>query len=540
MQKLNLANKKQKGAALIIFAVVLVLAAMTFLVFQLDGGGVKVERDKKTAAALAEAKSALIGYALKSGVLTGQARPGDLPCPDNHPLGDFNEGRSSPCPLDVVGRLPWKTLGISDLRDGDGERLWYAVSSTFKNNPRSPILNSDMFGNITLRDTSGIIVNNGHVESRAIAVIIAPGSSLTRQDGVVQNRSVDNYNQANQYMDNFDSADNSRDEDNSNFVGGVANGFINGIIKDVSNNVVINDRLLAINYTDLMPSIEKKVANEIKKILNGLGGLPWAAPFTNPTVSNNNFVPVNNTIGGLLPVYPHFWNIIDTNPANPPSAYVSLTGSVTETELTSGFVEPGFCSQVGAQIVCSGRKQIMIGLDPVWRNQSINITGTFNANNSFPEALMIGSLTVTKTRISDGAVLGSGSVTPTPTTQISIAPTRSTLFPIWLTANNWHHMTYYAIATPYVYSSPLPLACGGTCLSVNYNGGLMSTIGSVVMVAGKRLDATDFQPSTPQSRPSNNLYDYYDSTNNQAGVALFDWNRTLTQTFNDQLVIVAP
>jgi hypothetical protein len=28
-----------------------------------------------------------------------------------------------------LGRLPWKTLGLPDLRDGDGERLWYAVSS---------------------------------------------------------------------------------------------------------------------------------------------------------------------------------------------------------------------------------------------------------------------------------------------------------------------------------------------------------------------------------------------------------------------------
>ena len=68
----------------------------------------------------------------------------------------------------------------------------------------------------------------------------------------------------------------------------------------------------------------------------------------------------------------------------------------------------------------------------------------------------------------------------------------------------------------------------------------MSNIGSVVMVAGKRLDATDFQPAIPQNMPRVNLNDYYDSMNNQAGGAIFDWNRTLTPTFNDQLVIVAP
>jgi hypothetical protein len=534
MQKLNQANKKQKGAALIIFAVIFALAATAFLVSQLDGSGVKIEREKKTVAALAEAKAALIGFAARSGVLTGQARPGDLPCPDTN-----EDGSSDPCPGDVIGRLPWRTLGLSDLRDGDGERLWYAVSSTFKNSPRTLILNSDTFGTITLRDATGTILNNENLESPAIAVVIAPGNPLTRTDGIVQSRTMANHNIAIHYLDNFDSADNSKDDDNGDFVGSSINGFVNGVIKDATDNVIVNDRIVAVNYNDLMPLLNKRVANEVKKRLNNIGGLPWAAPFTNPALSNNNFVPVNNTNGGLLPAYPHFWDIIDTNPLNPPSVYVTRSGSVTEAELTSGFVEPGFCSQVGAQIDCTGRKQLVEGANLIWRNQSINIMATLNANNSFPSNPMVGTLTVTETRVLDGAVLGTGSVAPTPTTRISILPTRSTLFPEWLTANNWHHMTYYAIATPYVYSAPLPLACGA-CLSVNYNGGLMSNIGSAVMVAGKRLDATDFQPATPQNRPSNNLYDYYDSINNQVGGATFDWNRALTPTFNDQLVIVAP
>ena len=532
MQKLI---TKQKGAALIIFALVLVLAATAFLVSQLDGSGIKIEREKKTAAALAEAKAALIGSAARSGVLTGLPRPGDLPCPDTNDDGSSN----GPCPGDVIGRLPWRTLGLSDLRDGDGERLWYAVSSAFKNNPRTAVLNSDTFGTITLRDDTGTILNNENLESPAIAVVIAPGNPLTRADGVAQSRVAANHDVPIHFLDNFDSTDNSKDEDNSDFIGSSVNGFINGVIKDANDNVIMNDRIVAVNYNDVMPLLNKRVANEVKKRLNNIGGLPWAAPFTNPAVSNNNFVPANNTNGGLLPAYPHFWNIIDTNPANPPSVYVTRSGSVTEAELTSGFVEPGFCSQAGTQIDCTGRKQLLEGANLIWRDQSINITGTLNANNSFPSNSMAGTLTVTETRISDGGVLGTGSVTPTPTTKISILPTRSTSFPVWLTANNWHHMTYYAIASPYVYSAPLPLACGA-CLSVNYNGSLMSNTGSIVMVAGNRLDATDFQPAIPQNMPRINLNDYYDSMNNQAGGAIFDWNRTLTPTFNDQLVIVAP
>jgi hypothetical protein len=278
---------KQKGAVLIIFAVIFAVAAMAFFVSQLDAAGEEIDRDKRTVAALAEAKAALIGHAVGVNLL-GARRPGDLPCPDNYPLGDINEGNSTaPCNANALGRLPWKTLGISDLRDGNGERLWYAVSTTFKNSTRTTCtsmgqpgcLNSDTNGTITVRDTSGTIINNGTNSSAAIAVVIASGSPLQRQDGLVQNRSVANYNIASHYLDNITAG-----EDNSNFADNSTNGFINGIIKDASQQVIVNDRLIVISQNDLMPLLEKRVANEVLYCLKdyaltnpgGINRHPWS------------------------------------------------------------------------------------------------------------------------------------------------------------------------------------------------------------------------------------------------------------------------
>jgi len=302
---------KQKGAALIIIAVIFALAATAFFVSQLDAAGEKIERDKRTVAALAEAKAALIGHAVGVNLLPAGAgrRPGDLPCPDNYPLGHANEGTSgstlsTTCNANAIGRLPWKTLGISDLRDGNGERLWYAVSSTFKNSTRTGTLNSDTNGTITVRDTFGAIINNGSNSSAAIAVVIAPGNPLQRQDGLVQNRSTANYNIASHYLDNITAG-----EDNSNFVDGGTNGFINGIIKDASQQVIVNDSLIVIGQNDLMPLLEKRVANEVLYCLKdyaltnpgGINRHPWS---TNGAGAYTSFADSADDRFGRIPDIP--------------------------------------------------------------------------------------------------------------------------------------------------------------------------------------------------------------------------------------------
>src|SRR6185295_4229955 len=109
------------------------------------------------------------------------------PCPDITNTGTAG-GSCSNGGGTTIGRLPWKTLGLPDLRDASGERLWYAVTDSFKNNPAVGTLNSDSRGGITVRDRNGNVVNDGtdvgtFTRSGAIAIIIAPGGILRRNDG---------------------------------------------------------------------------------------------------------------------------------------------------------------------------------------------------------------------------------------------------------------------------------------------------------------------------------------------------------------------
>src|SRR5574340_1734267 len=124
------------------------------------------ERDKITNAALAQAKDALIGYAAKHAT-----RPGALPCPDIFNTGNAPGLSGNNC-QSYIGRLPWKSLGLTDIRDGSGERLWYALSPNFRNlnPPTGPVLNSDTPGQITVIGTLP--------STTAIAIIFAPGSAV--------------------------------------------------------------------------------------------------------------------------------------------------------------------------------------------------------------------------------------------------------------------------------------------------------------------------------------------------------------------------
>ncbi|HPX88683.1 MAG TPA: hypothetical protein PL133_05395 [Methylophilaceae bacterium] len=239
----------QRGASLIVLVLVLVLGGLAVVFSSLDGQSIRAERDNKTHEALSEAKLALIGYATRSGLATGAARPGELPCPDAN-----NDGSSDVCAVNALGRLPWRTLGINDLRDGDGERLWYAVSTTFKNNPRIYPLNSDTLGTITLRDAAGSLLYNGSANNGLVAVIVSPGAPMTRQDGVHQVRDVANINNAINYLDI------ALGEDNQNFLNGNLNGFVLGPIKDATGDIILNDKIVSISRHEIMIPVERRVA----------------------------------------------------------------------------------------------------------------------------------------------------------------------------------------------------------------------------------------------------------------------------------------
>ena len=323
----NQRRGKQRGAVLMVMLVILVIGGIVFLVSALNSSALQTRRDKVTVEALAQAKEALIGYAVGVNFTGGPERPGDLPCPDLD-----NDGiAETPCGSAAgsnqakrLGRLPWKTLGIPDLRDGSGERLWYAVSNNFKKSTRTAVLNSDTPGTITIRGLDGNVVNDGSTTSGAVAVIIAPGDGLTRQDNVSQARgctvgvdcdatgkctsasptTVPKCNPVN-YLDIATVGGST--EDNANFIDSSAtNGFIQGRIKANSGQLIVNDQLLVITQDVIMQPMQKRVAAEVKQCLTDYaaqgqnnGRYPWAAILDASTAPT--YGDVSDTLFGRLP-----------------------------------------------------------------------------------------------------------------------------------------------------------------------------------------------------------------------------------------------
>src|SRR3989338_2333922 len=103
------AKARQHGAALMLMLVIVVMGAATALVGSLSTTAVKNARQETTSIALAQAREALIGYAVSDG-----NRPGELPCPDfnNDGMITLSDDYTGSNCKSLIGRLPWITLKI--------------------------------------------------------------------------------------------------------------------------------------------------------------------------------------------------------------------------------------------------------------------------------------------------------------------------------------------------------------------------------------------------------------------------------------------
>lgn len=166
---------------LIIMLVIMVMGAATILVSSLSRSVLQIERDQKTADALAQAKDALIGYAATYRDTHPSSGPvydkmfGYLPCPAID--GNGVAGNCGATDVTLIGLLPWKTLGLPPLRDSSGECLWYAVSGRFKNTPKTAVLNWDTAGQLIVDDAGGALLATG-----VAVVIFSPQGVIGNQN----------------------------------------------------------------------------------------------------------------------------------------------------------------------------------------------------------------------------------------------------------------------------------------------------------------------------------------------------------------------
>lgn len=183
---LNQGRGKQRGAVLMVMLVIMVMGIAAALVNSLSSSTVKTAQQEKTTAALAQAKDALISYAVIYGDTHANPVSGFLPCPDIDGIGTNLPAEGSAKPscgaknISMIGRLPWKTLDLSVLRDSDGECLWYAVSGFYKNNPDTDLMNWDTNGQLKIYASDGTLLTQP--DNQVVAIIFAPGSALPGQD----------------------------------------------------------------------------------------------------------------------------------------------------------------------------------------------------------------------------------------------------------------------------------------------------------------------------------------------------------------------
>jgi len=250
-------SRRERGVALLTLLAVVALGAALALIAMANPKPSDLKREEITSKALAKAKEALIAYAATNPDFHPDEVPGYLPCPDK--AGGNPEGSEEPnCGSKnetVIGRLPWKKLGIEPLRDGSGECLWYAVSGTFKNTPPTEVMNWDTLGQIEVYGPDGAsLVAGSQPENRAAAVIFAPGVALgqDRQDddpGTAQRPVCSEDYAAARFLEGVGAINNAT----PNGTPGATTRFIAGDRTDA-----FNDRLLIVTPEEIFAAIEKR------------------------------------------------------------------------------------------------------------------------------------------------------------------------------------------------------------------------------------------------------------------------------------------
>lgn len=301
--------RRQTGATLLAFMLVLISAASFMLLSRLNAATQQAYRNQVTLRVLEEAKEALIGYALTYAESHSGQPQGYLPCPDTDDDGSAESSCSS-TGKSVLGRLPWQTLKISPLRDADGECLWYAVSGAYKSGPKSS-LTSDTDGYFLIENAQGttIMGTSADGRDRVIAVVFAPGAITGTQNRGIANEadrtecgsqnSADAVRVAANYLETLQGVNNAAGTKSGAFGGAPGSEalptdkpsvFITSpVVRDptdrITGSIVFNDTISVITPDDFDLAYERMdrwVADRVRRCVDAYADAnghryPWAA-----------------------------------------------------------------------------------------------------------------------------------------------------------------------------------------------------------------------------------------------------------------------
>lgn len=276
------ARSRERGFyAILLLLLTFLIAASIVLGDMVSASASRTERDNATVAVLMQAKQALIARAALD-----INRPGSLPCPARDTSGKapgITGIPGDPCNPGIgsattganrnylVGRLPWATLDLAELKDADNEPLWYAISDEFR----------DVDANRINSNTQGSLRVFGSAPAdKIVAIIFAPGAPLPLQNRDPSNAAALN-NVANYLEGRNDYTLDPGGQNDFDF-------------DALPRSATFNDTLVVITQQDLMDAVENAVAARIEKEIkpwltqyyNDWGNkYPFAAPF-DPTLSS--------------------------------------------------------------------------------------------------------------------------------------------------------------------------------------------------------------------------------------------------------------
>jgi type II secretory pathway pseudopilin PulG len=570
----NLAPRRQRGFVLILVLTLVAVAALWGITASLVTAAKRTDRNRATMAAIMQAKDALIAHSALY-----LSRPGSLPCPAtgiSGAAGIVCTAFGPPQPNAMVGRFPWSTLGLPELRDANGEPLWYAISPDF-------------------RRVSGLVVNSetqGQLElvglapaQRVVAVIIAPGAPLTGQNrdpSVPANlTNVANYLEGeNNYLDSaFD------------------NGTNNYRFANATESGTFNDIVIPITEEELFAAVENMVAlrlrNDVKPYIDLMYRDVWHAyPF--PAAFNPSAVGYDGVVGateGQLP-------LADSGaPLSFPWTSITVTGS------TADFVAPPACSVVapGNEATCTANVNNAAGAVLTVELAASNVGRSFaewdetlvTLDENPPGTSYTATIVGTPVRSVDAP--GNGKVTvsvrlaaigptytvhfPRPQQIATLTVKAPTLAPFapsnvrFFFDNAWYRLVYYAaspgalpggplactLSNAAAAKSPAPcplgvdplyqpldLTCPGSpqplpaaCIARVRADGSREEAGVMLVLAGRTM----LVAGTPQTRPTLVLADYLEDAKNLDSPALtpreFEQKPRMID-FNDRVVVLAP
>jgi hypothetical protein len=438
-----------------VLLVILVMGASFFVLRSLNAASMRAERYRVSQDSLVVAKEALIARAV-----TDDNRPGSLPCPDLDDDGEAELFAGTACPS-YIGRLPWKTLRVSDLRDASGERLWYALSSTYRDHPSAQPINSSTAG---LLSVAGVQPAAG-----LVALVFAPGT-VTGRGGATQSRgcTVGTDCDADLRCTLGAATPKCNPANFLEFSGGVDNADGNDAYVSAPESESFNDRHIEITVDDIMWHVEKRAGRELGiklrahhdawqntlNVTNTKGFYPWAAPFNDPSTPSPG---VNNTATGQLPL------------------------SADNVVWTSATFTLGGCVGIGtSQITCSGLAACALAVCLARIDATLSGIGTTfvdppNGSEATVDPILIvlgAPLTGTWTlnpaaqtldfTYDGGSLLVVGLVTVTINAPMPSAWTTSGTD--WLVTNNWAQVAHYSVSPGYALSGGN--ACAGTCISL--------------------------------------------------------------------------